>query len=88
MIRTEIKAADGSHLGHVFNDGPPEEGGSRYCVNSASLNFIPKDKMMEIIDDLVEMKVKAVTFSGGGEPFCYPHFTETLKKLSTTSNCF
>ena len=47
MVRTEIKAADGSHLGHLFNDGPPEEGGARYCVNSASLNFIPKTEMKE-----------------------------------------
>ncbi len=47
MVRTEIKAEDGSHLGHVFNDGPLEEGGARYCVNSASLKFIPKDQMKE-----------------------------------------
>ena len=48
-------------------------------------DFIPLDKMIEIIDDLDRMNVKAVTFSGGGEPFCYPFFLETLKKLSTTS---
>jgi radical SAM protein with 4Fe4S-binding SPASM domain len=45
---------------------------------------IPKEKMMEIIDDLEEIGVKAVTFSGGGEPFCYPHFLDTIKKLSKT----
>ncbi len=45
---------------------------------------IPKDKMMEIIDDLEETGVKAVTFSGGGEPFCYPHLSKTVKKLSQT----
>ncbi|UCD15398.1 MAG: radical SAM protein [Candidatus Omnitrophota bacterium] len=45
---------------------------------------IPKEKMMEIIDDVIEMGVKAVTFSGGGEPFCYPYLLEAVKKLSQT----
>ena len=45
-------------------------------------DFIPKEKMFEIIEDLSDMGVKAVTFSGGGEPFCYPYFLETVKKLS------
>jgi MoaA/NifB/PqqE/SkfB family radical SAM enzyme len=47
-------------------------------------DFIPKQKMFEIIDDLAEMGVQAVTFSGGGEPFCYPYFLDSIKRLSGT----
>ena len=43
---------------------------------------IPHDKMMEIVEDCIEMKVAAVTFSGGGEPFCYPHLVKSAQKLS------
>jgi peptide-methionine (R)-S-oxide reductase len=46
MSRTEVRSKYGqSHLGHVFNDGPRNKGGLRYCINSASLRFIPKDQM-------------------------------------------
>ena len=46
MVRVEVRSKHGdSHLGHVFEDGPPERGGLRYCINSASLRFVHRDAM-------------------------------------------
>ncbi|MEO8186653.1 MAG: peptide-methionine (R)-S-oxide reductase MsrB [Burkholderiaceae bacterium] len=47
MVRTEVRSTHGdSHLGHVFDDGPADRGGLRYCINSASLRFIHRDDMV------------------------------------------
>ena len=46
IVRTEVRSAHGdSHLGHVFDDGPRDRGGLRYCINSASLRFVHRDEM-------------------------------------------
>jgi peptide methionine sulfoxide reductase msrA/msrB len=48
MIRTEVRSRVGdSHLGHVFEDGPEDKGGLRYCINSASIRFVPVENMTE-----------------------------------------
>ena len=48
MERTEVRSSKSdSHLGHVFEDGPRDKGGMRYCINSASLRFIPVEKLKE-----------------------------------------
>ncbi len=62
----------------AYRDGATKSFGK----DAVQRTYIQKEKMMEIIDDLIDMRVKAVTFSGGGEPFMYPYLLDVVKKLA------
>jgi peptide-methionine (R)-S-oxide reductase len=77
MLRTEVRSTHGdSHLGHVFDDGPEDRGGLRYCINSASLRFIRRDDMeaegygqyLDQVEDIAQLSTERRATPGNDSP--------------------
>lgn len=83
MTRTEVRSKHGdSHLGHVFPDGPKDKGGLRFCINSASLRFIPVEKLEaegygEFLPLFAKDSVETVDLAGG----CFWGMQHILRKI-------
>jgi len=83
VTRTEVRSAHGdSHLGHVFPDGPKDKGGLRFCINSASLRFIPVEKLEaqgygEFLPLFVKRSKETVELAGG----CFWGMQHILRKI-------
>ncbi|MEK7382551.1 MAG: peptide-methionine (R)-S-oxide reductase MsrB, partial [Elusimicrobiota bacterium] len=83
MTRTEVRSVHGdSHLGHVFPDGPKDKGGLRFCINSASLRFIPAEKLEaegygEFLPLFAKESKETVELAGG----CFWGMQHILRKI-------